>query len=295
MPELPEVEVIRRRLAAALPGLVISSVEVLEQRSFPGYSDSLAQRLIGSQVVDVGRRGKLLLIFLRQADSTEIVLMAHLRMTGQLVFRSCKVVDLALAGGYANRSLIGDLPDKSTRVVFGFSDGSQLFFNDQRKFGYFKLVDACDLDADDFLSRLGPEPLADGFDWKALRLTLGGGTGSIKAALLDQNKLAGIGNIYADESLFHAGIDPRRTVASLKLADYKRLCTAICDCLNQSITDGGSTARNYVDALGLRGEYLDLHACVYGREGQPCPRCGRSIVKIRVAGRGTHVCEKCQR
>ena len=302
MPELPEVEVICRGLAKALPGRVIDSLDVLVDRSFPGFAEKTSRCLLGAQVLDVKRRGKLVMVYLTSGGAAaEHVLLIHLRMTGQLIFRSGSwLADASLSGGYPNPSLIGELPDRSTRVVIQFTDGARLYFNDQRKFGYLKLVAADGLAEEDFLSRLGPEPLEPGFDWRMLRQALAGrsqsaASGSIKAALLDQEKIAGIGNIYADESLFRARIDPRRAVSSLTVAELKRLHAAILDCLQQSIVDGGSTARNYVDALGLRGEFLDLHAAVYGRAGQPCPRCGLPIVKIRVAGRGTHLCEKCQR
>ncbi|MDR2956676.1 MAG: bifunctional DNA-formamidopyrimidine glycosylase/DNA-(apurinic or apyrimidinic site) lyase [Coriobacteriales bacterium] len=328
MPELPEAEVIRRGLNSVLPGKVISSVVLSEPRSFVGSDDELHNDLMGLCVVCVERRGKMLLVRLVSNErvkvatpkpceaasvtaleappqvagvEADLVLLIHLRMTGQLVYRiPDQADDPALSGGYPSASLIGELPDKSTRVIIGFCDGSKLYFNDQRKFGYMKLIAASSLVDDDFLSRLGPEPLEPDFTWQDLRTALLGKAGklsttTIKAALLDQEKLAGIGNIYADESLFRAGIDPRRSVSSLKPKDYQHLLVGIRECLMQSIAAGGSTARNYVDALGLRGEFLDLHAAVYGRTGKPCPNCGRPIVKIRVAGRGTHLCEKCQR
>ena len=327
MPELPEVEVIRRGLLSVLPGKTIADVNVSEARSFPDFDQALSERLVGTRVQDVLRRGKLLMVYLEAGsedatdgyDHSGDVLLIHLRMTGQLIYRGfCSEDDPALAGGYPNASLIGELPDKSTRVIIGFDDASKLFFNDQRKFGYLKLMTISDLDQESFLMSLGPEPLDAGFTWQQLRAALGGSgsrgslkgggkaqrgggkaqrpvTISVKAALLDQHRVAGIGNIYADESLFRARINPHREVSSLKPSDYQRLLAGIRECLLQSIEDGGSTARNYVDALGLRGEFLDRHAAVYGRAGQPCPRCQKPISKIRLAGRGTHFCEKCQR
>jgi len=303
MPELPEVEVIRRGLSRVLPGRKIVLFQVLETRSYPDFDDDTKQWLLRARVVDVNRRGKLLLIGLNASygQQPERTLLVHLRMTGQLVYRSAEAeADLDASGGFGSASMIGQLPDKSTRIVIAFDDGSYLYFNDQRKFGYMKLVTAEQLAQDSFYRGLGPEPLAEGFDWRQLRRALSGegrqvSKTSVKAALLDQNKVAGIGNIYADESLFKARIDPRRSVDSLSVAEYKRLLAAIRECLTLSIDAGGSTARNYVDALGFRGEYLDLHAQVYNRSGQPCVRCKHEITKIRVAGRGTHICPKCQR
>jgi formamidopyrimidine-DNA glycosylase len=174
-----------------------------------------------------------------------------------------------------------------------------------------------ELDRDDFVARLGPDPLDPDFDWRLLRQRLqprkisvsnkrskseadskkdSPTSGrSIKAALLDQETLAGVGNIYADESLFMACINPRRSASSLTVPELKRLTEALRERLTCSINDGGSTARNYVDALGLRGEFLDLHAQVYGRSGQACLKCGSKLEKTRVAGRGTVFCPKCQK
>ncbi|MCL1880459.1 MAG: hypothetical protein FWF71_07635 [Actinomycetia bacterium] len=357
MPELPEVEVIKRGLAANISGRRVATLQVLEARSFPNYDDAVCEQLENSLVGGLGRRGKVLLIELSSQSGQQLVLMVHLRMTGQLVFRNqesgaatCLPFANATAaaevsgvpgtapcpppaevsgvpgtapcpppagvaacpsppadtssenfsGGFPSASLIGTLPDKSTRVIINFTDSARLYFNDQRKFGYLKLLAADQLANDAFLSQMGPEPLDEGFDWRCLSQCLRlkatrPSARAVKAALLDQSLIAGIGNIYADESLFWARIDPRRPLASLTVPEVKRLCAAIQESLQQSIADGGSTARNYVDALGLRGEFLDLHAAVYGRADQPCPRCGRPIAKIRVAGRGTHYCPRCQK
>jgi len=331
VPELPEVEVIRRGLQAVLPGKVISAVTVFEARSFPDYCVSVEDRLTGAEIEAVSRRGKMLMFQLVARGGTSEFLLAHLRMTGQLIYRESEADNIAeandpvvgdsatsslsFAGGFPSQSLVSQLPDKTTRVIIEFSDNSHLYFNDQRKFGYLKLVTPEELETEDFLVRLGPEPLDSDFTWQKLRLALSGLKGSqsashqsaggrlpvrqsttnIKAALLDQSKVAGIGNIYADESLFRAGIDPRRSVVSITPAEYRRLLAGIRECLVLSIESGGSTARNYVDSKGLRGEFLDLHAAVYGKSGEPCPRCGQPIIKIRLAGRGTHFCEHCQR
>ena len=334
MPELPEVEVIRCGLDEVLPGRLIEGIEVLEARSFIGFNQDLVHLLVGMQVRKVQRRGKMLMIYLGTSISAVIpeeesknkassagsrqlpppdgsaelgstdsvqtsnsaVLLVHLRMTGQLIYRKAESEDdKALSGGFPNASLIGELPDKSTRIIITLDNQDKLYFNDQRKFGYFKLVAEDRLSEDGFLAHLGPEPLADGFTWQDLRKALGSGSISVKGALLDQQRLAGIGNIYADESLFRASIDPRRSVSTLTPNNYKRLLASIIECLTLSIDAGGSTARNYVDAMGLRGEFLDLYAAVYGKDGQACPRCGHPIEKIRVASRGTHICPKCQK
>lgn len=309
MPELPEVEVICRGLRAVLPGRVITEIDVLNQGSFFEYEKLSAGVLVGSEIKAISRRGKLIIIDLLDEQASAWCLLIHLRMTGQLIFRNLdtdgapansKPADSGFAGGWPAQSLIGEMPDKSTRLIVEFSDGSHLYFNDQRKFGYFKLVPAEQLEHEDFLVRLGPEPLDADFDWRLLRKRLQPDSQrlykrSIKAALLDQETIAGVGNIYADESLFMARINPQRNVSSLTVPELKRLCSALRERLTCSIDAGGSTARNYVDAMGLRGEYLDRHAQVYNRAGLQCLRCGSELIKTRVAGRGTVICPKCQK
>lgn len=273
-------------------------MEVREPRSFPAAGSGAADALVGASVEGLERRGKLLII---QLDNG-FALLVHLRMTGQLIYRSAGGMRSAdsegsdFGGGHPNASLIGELPDRSTRVIITFTDDSRLFFNDQRKFGYMKLVEDAAVENDSFIASLGPEPLSEDFTLTSFKACLPmQSSRAVKAVLLDQSVIAGIGNIYADESLHRARIRPERAVSSLKPAEVARLYAAIRECLQQSITDGGSTARNYVDSEGLRGEFLELHAQVYGKAGEPCPYCGRPISKGRVVGRGTHYCAKCQR
>jgi formamidopyrimidine-DNA glycosylase len=213
-------------------------------------------------------------------------------MTGQLVFRQS--AGESFGAGHPNDSLIGELPDKSTRVTFTFTDGSRLFFNDQRKFGWVKLVSLASLADQPFLVRLGPEALAQDFSFEEFRTRLQRHSRtSIKAAILDQTVLAGVGNIYADEGLFMARIHPATPVERVSAVKLKRLYSALREVMQLSIDLGGSSDRNYVDAEGRKGSYLKF-AQVFRRDKQPCPRCGQMIKKIRVAGRGTHVCEHCQ-
>jgi formamidopyrimidine-DNA glycosylase len=238
--------------------------------------------------VSVARRAKVLLIEL----SSKYSLVIHLKMTGQLVFQGAGV---RFGAGHPSDSLIGELPDKSTRVVFTFADNSRLFFNDQRKFGWVRLMPTAEVVNLDFFKRVGPEPLAADFTWQVLKSRLARRQKtSVKAALLDQSVVAGIGNIYADESLWGAKIHPATRVAQLTDSDMKRLHQSLQAILRLSIAKGGSTDHTYVDAEGKKGSYLSF-ASVFRREGQPCPRCGNIIEKSRVAGRGTHTCPHCQR
>lgn len=286
MPELPEVETVRIGLAALLPGRRVQAVDFDWPRGFPNSDADVAAHLVGAKVTAVKRRAKVLLIDL----DSEYSLVIHLKMTGQLVFRG----DQHFGAGHPNSSLVGELPDKSTRVTFTFDDGSKLFFNDQRKFGWVRLLPSIEVPSIDFFQKVGPEPLADDFTADSFIQRLRRRDGSaIKAVLLDQTVVAGIGNIYADESLWSAKIHPLTRVKDVPDAQLRDLYAGLINVLKLSIEKGGSTDRNYVDAVGKRGSYLTF-ANVFRREGHPCSRCGTTIVKLRVAGRGTHICPHCQ-
>lgn len=288
MPELPEVETIKAGLSRLIIGKTFAGVTSDNPKSFPNAAADVERFLIGSSVVTVARRAKVLLVEL----DTKYSLVIHLKMTGQLVFQDGS---LRFGGGHPNDSLVGGLPDKSTRVVCDFTDGSRLFFNDQRKFGWVRLMPTAEIPQLDFFKKVGPEPLSEDFTWQVLRDRLRRRKGtSIKAALLDQSVVAGIGNIYADESLWGAKLHPAIIVAKLSDKNIRDLYKSIQEILQLAIAKGGSTDRNYVDAEGRRGSYLDF-ARVFRREGQPCPRCGTIIIKIRVAGRGTHICPREQK
>lgn len=287
MPELPEVETVRIGLQRLLPGLEFRSATHDWPKSFPNSTADVEAFLIGSKVVRVRRRAKVLLIDL----STNYTLIIHLKMTGQLVYRG----EQTFGAGHPNDSLVGSLPDRSTHVTFEFTDGSHLYFNDQRKFGWVRLLPTIEVGNLDFFKKVGPEPLEAAFTWQQFhdRLARRKKT-NIKAALLDQTVIAGVGNIYADESLWGAKIHPLTLVGDLPNTKFKQLFIALRDVLQLSIEKGGSTDRNYVDAEGKKGSYLSF-ANVFRRENLPCPRCGTTIIKTRVAGRGTHICPKCQK
>lgn len=288
MPELPEVETVRRGLHELIIGRVVKKVVYDTAKSFPNASADVEQFLIGATISDVRRRAKVLLIDL----STDYTLVIHLKMTGQLVFRA---PDVAFGAGHPNDSLIGELPDRSTRVTFTFADGSHLYFNDQRKFGWVKLIPTIEVPNIDFMKKVGPEPLEADFMPEQFAARFKRRAKSpIKAALLDQTVIAGVGNIYADESLWGAKIHPLRKVATITDAEFNKLYHELRDVMNLAIAKGGSTDKNYVNAEGKRGSYMDF-ARVFRREGLPCPRCGTIIVKFRATGRGTHICPNCQK
>ncbi|HSX18403.1 MAG TPA: bifunctional DNA-formamidopyrimidine glycosylase/DNA-(apurinic or apyrimidinic site) lyase [Candidatus Saccharimonadales bacterium] len=287
MPELPEVETIRIGLAKLLPGLVVKDVWHDWPKSFPNAPADVARFLVGAKIEHVNRRAKVLIIELSSAYS----LVIHLKMTGQLVFRGKK----KFGAGHPTASLRGKLPDKTTHVILDFTDGSKLFFNDQRKFGWMRLLPTAEVPQIDFMQTVGPEPLEDDFTVdKFIERLMTRKSSPIKAVLLDQKVLAGVGNIYADESLWAAKIHPAAPVAKVSKTKLVILHKALQDVLKLSIENGGSTDRNYVNAEGKKGSYLSF-AQVFRKQGQPCPRCGTIIEKIRVAGRGTHICPREQK
>lgn len=289
MPELPEVETVKIGLQRLLPGRRVMAVDFDWPKGFPNAPEDVEAFLVGAEIVQVARRAKVLLIEL----STKYSLVIHLKMTGQLVFRGQDDRE-RFGAGHPNASLVGELPDRSTRVTLTFTDGSRLFFNDQRKFGWMRLMPTAEVPNIDFFKKVGPEPLSADFSWQVLRDRLQRRKNTnIKAALLDQTVVAGVGNIYADESLWGAKVHPTTPVRQLTDQNFQGIYRALVDVLNLSISKGGSTDQHYVDAEGKPGKYLTF-ANVFRREGLLCPRCGTVIEKSKVAGRGTHVCPQCQ-
>lgn len=291
MPELPEVETVRRGLQSLIVGKKIAAVEHDTPKSFPNATFDVKLFLINATITDIKRRAKVLIIEL----SSDYSLLIHLKMTGQLVYIAQTVEsEVRFGAGHPNDSLVGNLPDKSTRVTFTFDDRSQLFFNDQRKFGWCRLMPTIEIPNIDFMKKVGPEPLDADFTSEkfAERFSRRAKT-SIKAALLDQTVIAGVGNIYADETLWGAKIHPQTLVQDITPAGFSRLYKELRQVMNLAIEKGGSSNHTYVNAEGKKGSYMDF-ARVFRRDGQACPRCGTTIEKLRVAGRGTHICPHCQ-
>lgn len=286
MPELPEVETVRAGLSTLLPGKTVQAVSHDWAKSFPNAAHDIEECLIGATVTDVRRRAKVLMIDLNSRYS----LVIHLKMTGQLVY----VGEQRFGAGHPSASLVNSLPDKSTRVTFEFTDGTKLFFNDQRKFGWVKLMPTIEIPNINFMQKVGPEPLGAEFTWQEFRDRFQRRPNTnIKAALLDQTVVAGVGNIYADESLWGAKIHPTTLVKNISSNQFKLLFKELQYVLQLAIERGGSSDKNYVNAEGKRGSYLDF-ARVFRREKLPCPRCSTTIIKTKVAGRGTHICPTCQ-
>lgn len=304
MPELPEVETIRRGLGGLILNKKIVRTEVKYEKSFIGVTEVVD----GATVIDLRRRGKALLIDLDNG----VTLMVHLRMTGQLIWRGSSSSDSArneptlpsdgsgvdaahvnFAAGHPSKNFIDVLPNTQTRVIFEFEDG-KLFFNDQRKFGFIKLLATDEIEQDKFIASLAKEP------WSMSEQELYAqcqrhARAPIKAVLLDQKVIAGLGNIYADETLFYAGVHPETLAGELAEETVAKLLEGACQTMQVSIDSGGSTMATYLKPDGTTGSYLERFAQVFRRDGQPCPRCGTEIIKTRVAGRGTHLCPHCQR
>lgn len=273
MPELPEVETIRRDLLTCVVGRTVTQAWVSENaprlvQLIPPAD--FCRGLAGRRIRDIARRGKYLL-FEMEGGLTWAV---HLRMTGRLQQRD--------SGCAAD--------DPHLRATFRLDDGTWLCFVDQRKFGMMWLVD----DESLVTSRLGPEPLGEGFDLAGFRSLLKRRSAPVKSVLLDQTALAGIGNIYADEALFAARINPRRAASSLSKPAAQRLHAAIVDVLEEALGDRGSSFRDYVDGRGNEGAH-HLKVKVFRRTDQPCLVCGTAIRRIKLGGRGTHFCPSCQR
>ena len=284
MPELPEVETIRRDLQKAICGQKIARVIVRKPKLVRGSVRSLQLRLKGEAVSSVNRRGKLLIVAL---SPSKLYLLLHMKMTGQLIYQNSSS---AVAGGHSWPP-VSELPGKYTHIEFHFTDGSILFFNDLRQFGYVQLVsEAAKKQIED---RYGIEPLSRQFTVDKLSGVLKARKTSLKNVLLDQHSIAGLGNIYVDEAVFRAKILPMREANSLTPEEIKRLHKAIKDVLEMAIKYRGTTFNNYRDASGRRGDYV-RRLKVYGRAGEACRRCGAVLLRVKTAGRGTVYCPDCQ-
>lgn len=268
MPELPEVENIVRELKS-LKGRVFKDVEVRYHNIVEPNPKVFKKVLLSNKITDIDRRGKLIIIKLESGD----FLLVHLKMTGQLT--------------------LNNKPSKHTHVMFSL-DGDRLLYNDIRKFGFLKVVDKSNFKKviqERF--KFGPEPLSKEFNLDYLEDVLKNRKASIKSILLNQSIVAGLGNIYVDESLFKAGIDPRKSAGKLERGELEKLRQAIKEILKKAIKQGGSTSRDYVRTSGEKGNFQNFHK-VYQKTGQPCAVCSHSIERVAVAGRGTHFCPKCQ-
>ncbi|MFA6254710.1 MAG: DNA-formamidopyrimidine glycosylase [Patescibacteria group bacterium] len=293
MPELPEVETLRRELASVVRGKTIKSASVDWPKMVkPLTPKQFSQQLKGRKIIDVKRRAKILIIEL----SSDNFLLIHLKLTGQLIFRN-KKSDIRnqklIVGGHPQKGGVVGLPNKFTHIIFDFTDGSKLYFNDLRKFGWIRLVNKQQVDK--LISEFGVEPFDKEYTLVNFQTILKRYPNrKIKQILMDQTLLAGVGNIYADESCFCAKILPTRVVKTLKPEEIKRLFNCIPKILKFAIAKKGTSADDYVQLDGSQGGMLP-YLKVYGRKGEKCARCSGVVQKIKLNGRGTHFCKKCQK
>ena len=283
MPELPEVETVRLFLKQVIIGKSIKSIQVLNKKTL----DCDTKKIISQKITKLDRTGKQLSIYLNNG----FLLLIHLKMTGQLIFVDGKQIIL----GHPTPSLYKTpLPWKSTRVIFTFSDKSLLYFNDQRKFGWIKLIKQTDLSL--LQSNLGPDILSKNFTLAYFQKTLKNTTRYIKTFLHDQNKLAGVGNIYANDALFLSKIHPRTRCNRLTKAKSKALYINIKKVIRQGIINGGSTAKDnmYIRPDGSYGDQ-QYNFLTYQQDGQPCLVCSTKIKRIKLQGRSAFFCPDCQK
>jgi len=286
MPELPEVETIRRDLQNKLVGKKITEVEVRKPKIVKGSKPAFKKILAGNSFAKISRRGKLLILELKKGEK---FLLVHLKMTGQLIYQARGKIT---AGGHGWPK-VDKLPNKYSHIIFTFSDKAQLFFNDLRQFGYMRL--AGDDELQKVLEKFGIEPLTKDFTWANFRHALAGKKTNIKAVLLNQKLIAGIGNIYADEICFRAEVRPSRAVSRLNEKELRQIFNSCNVVIKQAIKYRGTTFNDYVDADGNKGNFIS-RLKVYQREGEKCQRCRQgTIKKVKAAGRGTRYCPRCQK
>lgn len=265
MPELPEVETIRLELEKFLPGRKIVGVEVKNKKSFPDDQ----KKILGAGIREVRRYGKVLILDLDNGCS----LLIHLKLTGQL--------------------LINGVAGPHTRVVINLAPRAKLLFNDLRKFGWIKIMKSDQVLSEKLIGKLGPEPFRD-LTPDLFRQILSKTSRSVKIVLMDQEKISGVGNIYANDALWLAGIDPRTPAGQLDSKTVGRLYQAVLTVLKRGLKYGGASDQHYIKPDGTKGEYQN-HFLIYGKEGKACSKCGAKIQKFFLGGRGTYLCPACQR
>src|SRR3990170_4916103 len=282
MPELPEVETLKLGLQKYLIGHKILGIEIRVSKIFQGDK----KEVIGAKVTGVKRVGKGLIIEL----NNQFCLAVHLKLAGQLVYSGKETKNVKLS-----KKTGGDLPSKYSHVIFSLDDGATLYFNDLRRFGWIRVIKKDEVYDMPFFKEMGPEPFTNTDlgqkkltleDFRAILLKSGL---PIKVLLMDQKKIGGIGNIYANEALFEARINPKRKAKELNESEIKKLYEAIFKVIKRGLEFGGSSDENFVNVLGEEGKYQQ-HFLIYGKKGQKCPNCKGTIKKIILSGRGTYFC-----
>jgi formamidopyrimidine-DNA glycosylase len=280
MPELPEVETIRKGLATYITGKKLKHIEVRYQKIFTGDPTQLYNK----EIKALRRFGKGIVIDF--ADGVSLAV--HVKMTGQFLYRN----DKTQQGLHPTLPTYSELPNSWTHIIFTFADGSLLFYNDMRKFGWMRVVETKQVKELPFFRRLGPEPFAD-LTLNYFNKTVSRSGSPIKNLLMDQQKISGVGNIYANEALFLAKIQPHRPASTLSLLEAEVLYNAVHEVLRRGLAVGGATEANFVNVDGLPGGYQHQFL-VYRKHGTRCTLCGNTIIRTVLGGRGTFWCSSCQ-
>jgi len=294
MPELPEVQTLVNQLNQVLIGKTIDKVLVSRDKNFIGQSSDL----IGYQISSITRFAKIILIHLtcekpnsKSSIQTFPLIAVHLKMTGQLIYDNDQK---RVAGGHPSQDFFATLPNQYTRVIIKFLDKSHLFFNDQRTFGWLKVIRNKFQFNSEFKNLSGIEPFSPDFTWQNLKKRLSSSTRPIKLSILDQAKIVGIGNIYANDGLFLSRISPTRKTNTLTNQEWQKLTQSLRQVLEKSIKLGGTSQANYLHLDGSKGDYQD-HFLVYAKVDQLCSVCQKPIKRIKLGGRGTFYCSHCQK
>ena len=287
MPELPEVETVRLQLKHKVLRKTIAWVEVFHPKTV-SHDKTISKKLANKTIADIDRVGKLMIFSFAHEDN--LFLLAHLKMTGQFFFVDKK--GQVVGGGHSMTASDTKLPTKHTRAAFHFTDETTLYFNDMRLFGYTKLATAKEVAA--ARATYGPEPIHTEFDVESFQKKLRTKKTPVKAALLNQSFIAGLGNIYVDEALWRAKVKPMRRADTLTKKEAVDIARHAGNVMNESIAVGGTTFQHFEDTNGNKGNFTN-HLQVFGKQKTPCPRCGTLILKTKTAGRGTHYCPKCQK
>ena len=290
MPELPEVETTKLQLQKYLIGHKIEDIDVRYRKKFEGDE----KKLTGGRIVEIRRFGKVQSIDLDNGYS----ILVHIKLTGQLIYRGPNLKTTP----HISKKVIGGLEGKHTHIIFHLDQGGKLYYNDVRKFGWIRLVESKQVTSDKFIGKLGPEPqVAQGSAGRSpltlemFRSILSKSSRPIKILLMDQSKISGVGNIYANDALWLAKISPRIPAKELNNEAIEQLYEAIHKVLKAGLKYGGASELAFVTPDGSEGKYQD-HTLVYGREGEPCERCHKAeIQKFFLSGRGTYFCPNCQK
>ena len=281
MPELPEVEAIKLQLGKFLKGHTIKDVEIRNTKTFAGNPKDI----IGGKVTGIRRFGKVSVIDLDNKFS----ILTHVKLTGQYIYRGPNLPDPKSL----SPKVTGGVPGRHTLVIFDLDKGGKLYYNDVRRFGWIRIIKTSEVETEPFIKKLGPEPFKD-LTLKIFETILTKSGRPIKIVLMDQEKMVGVGNIYANDALWKAAISPKRLANSLTETEIKKLYDAVLFVLKEGIKWGGASELAFVTPDGTEGKYQG-HTLAYGRDGDPCARCHKSVIKkFFLGGRGTYWCPICQ-